>query len=240
MRIIWTGLVGMFDSIKKWGTAVWKKYNPFDIDTYIHEMSVPFQDFRVALEEIRHANNVTIALLENELAEKEFILQQFVDVIPDMVWLKAYDENGNGGRYLYANKAIRDQLLLDEKPQGKDDVQLALAAKCTYGFDNHTFGEKCANSDLATIENWKRGQMTSKFLESGKVKGKMMYLEVHKSVVLSEDGRMIGVCGAGRILTEYIEAVNKVAVNDACKDQCNLGIKELLDVFKKYKFESED
>ena len=230
----------MWESCIKWCRAVWKKYNPFDIDKYIHEMSIPFQDFRDALEDIRHANNVTIALLENELAEKEYVLQQFVDVIPDMVWMKQYDECGCGGKYLYANKAIRDQLLLEEKPLGKCDVEMAKAAKVRFGDENHTFGEKCANSDLITIDNWKKGRPSSRFLESGKVMGKMIYLEVHKAVVLSEDGRMVGVCGAGRILTEYIEAVNKVELNERCLDRCNLGIKELLDVFKKYEFETED
>ena len=124
----------------KWLKALWDKYNPFDINRIIREMAEPLKEVRVTLDEIRHHNNVTIALLENELAEKEFILQQFANVIPDMVWFKAYDENGEGGQYVYANQAIRDQLLLCPNPIGSTDVELATRAKQVYGVENHTFG----------------------------------------------------------------------------------------------------
>ena len=220
----------------KWFQCLWDKYNPFDINKYIHEMAVPLKEFREALEEIRHDNNVTIALLENELAEKEFILQQFVDIIPDMVWMKEYDEKGKGGKYIYANKAIRDNLLLCPNPIGSTDVELALRAKEVYGIHNHTFGEKCANSDLLTIENHFAGIKSSQFLESGLVKGKMMYLEVHKAVVTTEDGRVIGVCGAGRVMTEYIEAVKELEQSKSCTQDCNLDIKKLVDIFKKNEY----
>lgn len=229
----------MWSKVKAWLCAVWYRYNPYDIDKYVHEMSSTFQDFRDALEEIRNANNVTIALLENELAEKEFVLQQFVDVIPDMVWLKQYDELGNGGNYLYANKAIREQLLLDDNPRGKTDVAMALAAKVRFGDENHTFGEKCANSDLITLANWKLGKGSSRFLESGKVKGEMVYLEVNKTVVEAGDGRVLGVCGTGRILTEYVEAVNKFVEEEDCHNACSIAVKELREVFKRYEFGSE-
>ena len=228
----------MLEGVKNYWKGVWKKYNPFDIDRYIHEMAAPLQEFREALEDIRHTNNITIALLENELAEKEFILQQFVDVIPDMVWLKEYDENGIGGKYVYANKAIRDHLLLCPNPIGSTDLELALRAKEVYGVHNHTFGESCANSDLLTLENDKAGFPTSRFLESGLVKGKMMYLEVHKAVVRSADGRVIGVCGAGRIVTEYIEAVKRLE-RASCDTVCCPEIQNLVSVFKKYEFDEE-
>jgi hypothetical protein len=218
---------------------LWARYNPFDISWYIHDMSEPLHEFRKALEEIRHGNNVTIALLENELAEKEFILQQFADVIPDMVWLKEYDDEGSGGKYVYANRAIRDQLLLCPNPIGSTDVELALRAKEIYGVHNHTFGEKCSNSDLATIENDKLGNKSSRFLESGLVKGKMMYLEVHKSVVRTDKGKVIGVCGSGRIITDYIEAVKELETLEQDDIKCCLSVKKLVDVFKKYEFEEE-
>ena len=223
-----------------WLKAIWKKFNPFDMDKYIHEMAIPLQEFREALEDIRHSNNVTIALLENELAEKEFILQQFVDIIPDMVWMKEYNAMGKGGKYVYANKAIRESLLLCPNPIGSTDVDLARRAKEVYGKDNHTFGNKCANTDLLTLENYlKTGVVSSRFLEHGKVKGKMMYLEVHKSVVLSEFGDVIGICGAGRILTEYIEAIHAIE-NINCGKTCCIEIKRLTNIFKKYQFDESE
>ena len=225
--------------MRTWLKLLWKKYNPFDISDVIHEMAEPLKEFREALEDIRHHNNVTIALLENELAEKEFVLQQFVDVIPDMVWMKEYNEAGEGGKYIYANRAIRDGLLLCPNPIGSTDVELALRAKEVYGIHNHTFGEKCANSDLITIENDRNGIKSSQFLESGKVKGKMVYLEVNKSVVRAEDGRIIGVCGAGRIMTEYIEAV-KILEDSNCNNACCIEIQNLVKIFKKYEFQNDE
>jgi hypothetical protein len=202
-------------------------------------MAEPLKDVRVTLDEIRYSNNVTIALLENELAEKEFILQQFANVIPDMVWFKSYDENGIGGQYVYANQAIRDQLLLCPNPIGSTDVELATRAKEVYGVENHTFGEKCANSDPITLENWKNGQASSRFLESGKVKGKMMYLEVHKAVVATEGGRVLGVCGSGRDVTEYIMAVKELSKINNEDVKCCLSIQKLVRTFAKYEFEEE-
>lgn len=222
-----------------WLKAIWTKYNPFDITRIVREMMEPLGEVREALRDIRHTNNVTIALLENELAEKEFILQQFVDAIPDMVWFKTYDEDGNGGEYVYANQSIRDELLLCPNPIGKTDIELAKKAKEYYGEDQHTFGQKCANSDPITIYNWKKGQTASRFLESGKVKGKMMYLEVHKAVVTSPDGRVIGVCGSGRVLTEYVEAVQELDALMTSDIACCLSVKKLVDTFKTYQFEEE-
>lgn len=222
-----------------WLISLWEKYNPFDINRIIKEMSEPLRDMRESLQDIRHSNNVTIALLENELAEKEYILQQFVDVIPDMVWFKQYDKDGKGGKYIYANQSIRDQLLLCPNPIGYTDIQLAKKAKMYYGDENHTFGQKCANSDPITIANWKKGQKASRFLESGMVKGKMMYLEVHKAVVTAPDGGIIGVCGAGRIITEYIEAVNNLSKENHSDSSCCISVKKLVDIFKTYEFEEE-
>jgi len=218
---------------------LWQIYSPFDINRIIREMAEPLKEVRVTLDEIRHSNNVTIALLENELAEKEFILQQFANAIPDMVWFKQYDIDGNGGQYIYANQAIRDQLLLCPNPIGYTDIELAIRAKEIYGIENHTFGEKCANSDPITIENWKNGITSSRFLESGKVKGKMVYLEVHKSVVVTEHGKVLGVCGSGRDITEYIEAVKELSLIDNNDIECCLSIRKLVSVFKKYEFGEE-
>lgn len=221
--------------MKQWLINLWKKYNPFDISLYVHDITKPIHEFRIMLEDIRHSNNITIALLENQLAEKELILQQFVDIIPDMVWMKEYDDEGNGGKYIYANKAIKDKLLLCPNPIGSTDVELSLRAKEVYGIHNHTFGEKCANSDIITINNDKNGIKSTQFLESGLVKGKMMYLEVHKSVVRSYDGRVLGVCGAGRIMTEYVEAVKELEASEL-STECSLAINKLINVFKKYEY----
>ena len=160
-----------------------------------------------------------------ELEFYKIMLHTVANTIPDMMWAK--DING---RYLYANKAIRDGLLFDKDPRGKTDVEMALAAKKVFGSHNHTFGEKCANSDAVVINKWNAGDYTEqdgRFLESGKVKGKMKYLEVFKAPLVV-DGKLVGVVGTGRDMTEYVEAYRE--------HNCN-GCDKMTDIFTKYEFE---
>ena len=141
--------------------------------------------------------------------------------VPDMIWLK--DLNG---RYMYANKAIREGLLCNNNPVGLNDVELAGMAKRRFGEANHTFGEKCANSDGITVER----NAPSRFLENGKVRGKMLYLEVFKTPLYAGD-ELVGVCGVGRDITEYVEAYR----SGKCR-----GCEGEIDIFKKYEFQPDE
>lgn len=159
---------------------------------------------------------------EKEVATKEVdlyrsTLEVIGGTIPDMVWAKDLD-----GKYLYANHAIQNELLFDRRPVGKDDMEMSRNAKKRFGPENHTFGEVCGNSDLVVIQNEEK----QRFLEHGLIKGKMMYLEVYKAPLYS-NGTLIGVCGTGRDLTEYVEAYRKY--------DC-AGCDKMNDVFKKYEF----
>lgn len=182
--------------------------------------------YEMKLDEVHRMIARDIAELEYVNAQNELILQNIIDCIPDMVWFKDTD-----GKYVYANKAIKDKLLLCPNPIGQTDVELAKKARDFYGAENHTFGEKCANSDKITLDN----NCSGRFLESGKVKGKMIYLEVHKNVVRNQDNEIIGVCGSGRDMTEYIEAVNVIRDYGAKRK----GEQELINAFDKYAFGEE-
>ena len=57
---------------------------------------------------------------------------------------------------MYANVAIKKGLLFDMNPVGKTDVELATKAKEYFGDENHTFGEKCRNSDIVGIVTGKQ------------------------------------------------------------------------------------
>lgn len=182
--------------------------------------------YEMKLDEVHRMIARDIAELEYVNAQNELILQNIIDCIPDMVWFKDTD-----GKYVYANKAIKQKLLLCPNPIGMTDVQLAQKARDFYGPENHTFGEKCANSDEITLSNG----CASRFLESGKVKGEMLYLEVHKNIVRNQDNEIIGVCGSGRDMTEYIEAVNVIREYGAKRK----GEQALVDAFDKYSFGEE-
>lgn len=160
-------------------------------------------------------------LIKDELTLYKGMVESVGMAVPDMIWLK--DLNG---RYMYANKAIREGLLCYNNPVGLNDVELAGMAKRRFGEANHTFGEKCFNSDGITVER----NAPSRFLENGKVRGKMLYLEVFKTPLYAGD-ELVGVCGVGRDITEYVEAYR----SGKCR-----GCDGETDIFTKYEFQPDE
>ena len=167
------------------------------IETPIYDNVIQqLQEIQEGIQEVRDSLRMDKQLLLKELYKKDVIISAMIDKLPDMLWFK--DVNG---KYVYTNKAIRENLLLDENPEGRTDLELSYAAKQEYGDKEHTFGEVCGDSDKDVLENEYEGK---KYVESGKVKGKMLHLEVNKSIV-KVDGEIIGVVGSGRDITEYRE-----------------------------------
>ena len=167
------------------------------IETPIYDnMIQQLQEIHEGIQEVRDSLRMDKQLLLKELYKKDVVISAMIDKLPDMLWFK--DVNG---KYVYTNKAIRENLLLDENPEGKTDLELSYAAKQEYGDREHTFGEVCGNSDKDVLEN---EYESKRYVESGKVKGKMLHLEVNKSIV-KVDGEIIGVVGSGRDITEYRE-----------------------------------
>ena len=215
---------------------LWQRYNPFDIVYNIVKERVPclitpthdrmivkLQDIHEDIKDVKTEIKSEKALLLSELKKKEAILKAVFEVLPDMLWLKDTE-----GKYILANKALRENLLCCDNPIGRDDVSIAKEAKEKYGNENHTFGEVRGNSGVVVLDAKSKGM---RFMESGKVKGKMMHLEVHKGIVIV-DGEVIGVVGSGRDMTEYREAF--LAHN--CGSKCPM----MGDVFAKYEFKNED
>ena len=162
-------------------------------------MILQLNDIQAGIREVKEELKFEKEFLLKELRKKDLIISSMIENLPDMLWFK--DPNG---KYMFANKAIRENLLFDDKPEGKTDIELAKVAKVKFGEREHTFGEMCGDSDKDALEidavNGKR------YVESGKIKGKMTHLEVNKSVV-KLDGEVIGVVGSGRDITEYREAL---------------------------------
>ena len=169
------------------------------------------------LQDIKRDLRIEKEFLQKEVAKREVIINTMLETLPDMAWMKDKE-----GKYMYANKAIRDGLLFCENPIGKNDVELAKKAKERFGYKNHTFGEVCGNSDGEVLKNMHK----QRFMEKGKVMGKMLHLEVHKAPVVF-DGEVIGVCGSGRDMTEYREAY----LAHGCS-KCPM----MEDIFAKYEF----
>ncbi len=196
-----------------WLSSKWKCFidmiNPFysntpHLDKFIASMKEIHEDVKSVQKDLQYEKQ----MLEKELQNKETLLNAVIECIPDMVWCK--DTNG---KYLLANKAIRDGLLFDDNPIGKTDVELSKAEKKRVGKDKHTFGEVCGNSDLIVLKTLK----PERFLENGNVKGKNLELEVHKNVIRDKDGLVIGTVGTGRDITDYVEALDRTSECGGCE-----------------------
>lgn len=193
-------------------------FRPSQIDLYFNKLEDSMQSVIDRCEKIEKKLDDEILILTEEVAKYKGILHSVAEALPDMLWCKDLD-----GRYMYANTAIKRGLLFDKDPIGKTDIELANKAKELYGDENHTFGEKCANSDKIVLNT----MLSQRFLESGKIQGEMVYLEVFKAP-LYVDGELRGVVGTGRNMTEYVRAFRE----NNCKD-----CKKMDDIFKKYEYE---
>ena len=188
-----------------------------------------YPELKTLIRKIDENHEILRDVREEIIKEKHFLKKDlkfykkmsevFIDKSPDMMWLK-----DTQGKYIRANKAIQEGLLLDCEPIGKTDVEMATNAKATYGSENHTFGEVCANSDKIVLQSRK----PQRFLEHGKVKGKMLYLEVYKFPFYDSDNTLVGIAGIGRDMTEYVEAFNA--------NNCG-SCSKMRDIFERYRFE---
>lgn len=166
------------------------------------------EDIHQGIQDVRQSLNDDKKMLIRELEKKDIVINAMIENLPDMLWFK-----DKTGKYIYANKAIRENLLFSNSPVGKTDVELALAAKERFGDRNHTFGEVCGNSDVDVLENRYIGKP---YVESGKVRGKMLHLEVNKSIV-EINGEVIGVVGSARDITAYREELIRNGQEDVFK-----------------------
>ena len=136
------------------------------------------------------------------------MLRLVSDNVPDMIWAKDLDK-----RYLFANKAMCEQLLgtsTTDEPVGRDDMFFALRARSSHP-DNphwHTFGERCQDTDDLTLHNG----VPSQFEESGFVQGQFVSLDVHKAPLLDDHGQLIGVLGSARDVTAQKAAQDKLVL----------------------------
>ncbi|MDP3131566.1 MAG: PAS domain S-box protein, partial [Burkholderiaceae bacterium] len=127
------------------------------------------------------------------------LLHSLCDNVPDMIWAKDLK-----GHYLFANRAICEQLLCadsTDEPLGRNDLFFAQRERERHP-DNatwHTFGELCQDSDVVTLQCG----APSQFEEWGNVKGQPMVLDVRKAPFVNDQGVVVGVVGTGRNVTEH-------------------------------------
>ena len=170
------------------------------------------EDIKCELDKLKVCiNSEELRELKIKLRQEMNLRNAVLDHLDDMVWAKDLD-----GRYLMTNKAFREKFcygLSDPEILGKTDLELAKMFKERVGNENHTFGEKCRNSDEVIHDT----QEAMQFLESGNINGKVMKLVVNKSPLRDYKGYMYGTCGTGRDVTEWHAAMEKAIEGDkAC------------------------
>jgi len=167
------------------------------------------------------------AIIEQQMAvihRAEHRLRMMCDNVPDMIWAKDLEK-----RYLFANKAICDQLLHaadPHEPVGRTDLYFARRERDDRPADRqwHTFGELCQDSDAVTLQ--RRG--LSVFEEFGNVRGRFLCLEVHKTPFFDEHGAVIGTVGSARDITERKLAEEQMRQLNADLDATLRAIPDLL------------
>lgn len=150
--------------------------------------------------DVTETNRIQEELLESR-AKYKYTYEMFrlmADNMPDLLWAKDLKK-----KYLFANKAICDKLLIADdtsEPIGKTDIFFAKRerAKQPQNPAYHTFGEICSDSDEVIFKNKSEG----KFEEYGNVRGQFIFLDVNKAPIIDSEGNMIGIVGSARDITK--------------------------------------
>ena len=209
--------------------------NIFDIPRLTREISCDVKLIRDKYDETIKAIDDYKKELEIERDKRSRERNLFLSVLDhldDMVWAKDLE-----GKYIVANKAFREKFCYGitwDELQGMTDIELAKKFKKEVGEENHTFGEKCANSDVVV----QRSRLPQKFLEDGNINGKFMKLIVNKSIVGNPKNETFAVCGSGRDVTEWHNAVEKAIKELRCECSCfkQEDVEKILNELNKFKF----
>ncbi|MBW1681170.1 MAG: PAS domain S-box protein [Deltaproteobacteria bacterium] len=153
------------------------------------------------LEEANRALRETVEKREEALQRYRSLytmLRSMCDNVPDMIWAKDLDK-----RYLFANRSLCENLLNAQdtkEPEGRTDLFFAERERKAHPEDPHwhDFGEICTDSDAAVVKE----KRAMRFDEYGNVKGRFLFLDVHKAPFYDESGRIIGIVGCGRDVTQ--------------------------------------
>ena len=213
--------------------------NIFDIPRLTREISCDVKLIREKYDETIKAiedYKKELEIERDKRARERNLFLSVLDHLDDMVWAKDLE-----GKYIVANKSFREKFCYGiswDELQGMTDIELAKKFKKQVGELNHTFGEKCANSDVVV----QRSGLPQKFLEDGNINGKLMKLIVNKSIVVNDQNEMFAICGSGREVTEWYVAIEKAIKNLKVECSCfdSEEVNKILDELNKFKFEEGD
>jgi len=159
----------------------------------------------VNITEQKHAE-LALRASEEHANRLATMLRLVSDNVPDMIWAKDLNK-----RYLFANKAVCEQLLGATSPDeviGRDDLFFGQRARISHPGNPlwHTLGDASLESDEETLLQG----ITQRFEESGYLKGQFVVLDVHKAPLLDDQGHVMGVVGTARDVTAQKAAQDKL------------------------------
>jgi len=163
---------------------------------------------------------------EKELRKKEErylklnqLFRTMANTMTDLLWAKDLDK-----KFIFSNKANAATLFDTDNPEkliGKGDMYFVNRMRKKHP-DNprwHTFAELCMDSDAITLEAGK----PMHFYEYGNVKGKFLYLDVWKAPLHDSKGKLIGVVGSARDITDLKAIQDKLVLSEKTyKDILNI------------------
>lgn len=146
-----------------------------------------------------------IRWLTTSVGYHKHVLVNFLDMVPDMVWMK--DKND---RFTYTNEALRRGLLFCTCDEAFGKTSLELAQVQRDKGNTYLFGEVCGDSD-SFVKGSGKPEM---FLESGAVNGHFLALQVFKAPlykIVKGKKHLVGTIGMGRDLTYDFEDHETIA-----------------------------
>ncbi|MEZ5197334.1 MAG: PAS domain S-box protein [Bacteroidales bacterium] len=156
----------------------------------------------------------TIKRSEQNYKSLYSLFRLMADNVPDMMWAKDLDRN-----FIFVNKGMCDKLLNAasiEEPIGKNEMYFVERERQRHPDSNdwYTFGEDSPGSDEVVM----RTKKPHRFEEYGYVMGKFIFLNVYKAPLWDDDGKMIGIVGSARDITEEINIRNEKAREEKIKN----------------------
>ncbi len=163
-----------------------------------------------SIRDITKRKTIEKALIESESEYQRLyqMIRLMSDTMPDMMWAKDLEK-----KYIFANKAICEHLLNAKntsEPVGKTDLFFAQRERDSHPDDPdwHTFGELCMDTDDITLQELRLKQ----FDEYGNVKGRFLYLDVHKAPLFNNEGMLFGIVGSARDITERKQSEKTISM----------------------------
>ncbi|MBN2433837.1 MAG: transporter substrate-binding domain-containing protein [Spirochaetes bacterium] len=126
--------------------------------------------------------------MERISAESESRLQAFLSTIPDPVWLKDKD-----GKFLFCNHVLSQ--IFGAPPK-------MIVGKTDHDFMDKEKADSVRKNDIMTVKSDKAQKFEESVFDVSK--GRITYMETYKTPMFDPDGRLTGVLGIGRDITDRI------------------------------------